>query len=631
LRIIRQEEERVLAIEAKRIKDQKDALALEKRKQVENAKKEQLRLKEEKEAKELKEAREAQELLEKEIREKQAILDAEEKKPKTRVSRRKDKGDTTTETLVDAVVEKQPIQDVPEEKTHPVITVVSEEPPIVKTPEIDAVQEKKTSEKERQRELRLEKRRTKRISDSTVPSEAKGDQVDVMVEKSPMVLEKPQQTEIKLSPLKEKKRLGFGDESEVLGANEPVSHPLVELIELDHKRKKKFENEVEIDLQDEALEIDLKGEEVVMQVYTPEVSPFEKIVPPIIEKEPIIEKIDVTLEITGISDEERKLCAKRDAIIKEFAQTERTYVGDLHNMDTYYTHYLVGFLSDGDMKIIFDGFDDIVRVNDSFIVHLEDILYVKIDQDGTRERKIAQLMIDFSKEFPKYERFVLNFGKATNHIREMKKTNEKFKNFLLGQRQEVMAKTNQRHNDLNSILITPVQRLPRYRLLLQDLLRNISKTVPVGLYDLMETALDKTHQVTVTINERKKNLENRERLVEIVNNNELGIKGLLEKEYIKDLKGVHMKAQPKNVDCDLYLFTDCVVLKYASFLGGKKLIIMPLHTTSVIIEVAKKNEKSCFTIQCKDKKEKILFKNDPQRNEWAKDLNMAIEKVMNKK
>jgi hypothetical protein len=68
-------------------------------------------------------------------------------------------------------------------------------------------------------------------------------------------------------------------------------------------------------------------------------------------------------------------------------------------------------------------------------------------------------------------------------------------------------------NDLESMLIQPVQRLPRYKLLLQELFKNTWDTHPD--YADLTRALTKISGVTEYVNNKKKEAESTRKLIEI--------------------------------------------------------------------------------------------------------------------
>ena len=93
-----------------------------------------------------------------------------------------------------------------------------------------------------------------------------------------------------------------------------------------------------------------------------------------------------------------------------------------------------------------------------------------------------------------YSKFASNYEKSSNKLIELKKTS-KFQTFLSEQmRRRTKGKT------LASLLLSPIQRVPRYRLLLQELLEHTE----VGKDDHsdLKLALESISKVALNINER---------------------------------------------------------------------------------------------------------------------------------
>ena len=73
--------------------------------------------------------------------------------------------------------------------------------------------------------------------------------------------------------------------------------------------------------------------------------------------------------------------------------------------------------------------------------------------------------IDFVEYFKMYEYYFINHSNATNLIKKLRKTNNDFLKFL--EKQEIKLKG----FTLESFLILPIQRIPRYELLFKELIK----------------------------------------------------------------------------------------------------------------------------------------------------------------
>ena len=87
--------------------------------------------------------------------------------------------------------------------------------------------------------------------------------------------------------------------------------------------------------------------------------------------------------------------------------------------------------------------------------------------------KIGQVFLDLAPYLKFYSTYANDFKQATNLVEEQLAKNKPFRLFMERQesRPEVCKK-------LNALLITPVQRIPRYKLLLDDIIKNTPRYHP---------------------------------------------------------------------------------------------------------------------------------------------------------
>lgn len=111
-----------------------------------------------------------------------------------------------------------------------------------------------------------------------------------------------------------------------------------------------------------------------------------------------------------------------------------------------------------------------------------------------------------------YIQYVNNYSQALETYNQLCSGNPAFSEFI--------TKTNNRKEvlpvgGLEGLLIMPIQRIPRYVLLLEDLL----KATPEGHCDrdLLISSLAQVRSVAAEINEKKRGVENFQTLVEIYN------------------------------------------------------------------------------------------------------------------
>jgi len=101
-----------------------------------------------------------------------------------------------------------------------------------------------------------------------------------------------------------------------------------------------------------------------------------------------------------------------------------------------------------------------------------------------------------------YSHYIRNFDRAAELLATLKKDNENLREFI----KEREAKSDMANLTLESHLIMPVQRLPRYQLLLDTLLKYTPEE-HVDHQNIVK-ALEKTKEVIQTIDQKKKNETN---------------------------------------------------------------------------------------------------------------------------
>lgn len=109
-----------------------------------------------------------------------------------------------------------------------------------------------------------------------------------------------------------------------------------------------------------------------------------------------------------------------------------------------------------------------------------------------------QTLLRYVDFFRLYVEYVSNFSFSCATLSNLMSTNKSFKAFLAAQ----LDKYPQRQ-DLNSLLIMPVQRLPRYVLLLRELRRY----APSDRHALIDSAIDKVEAICQRINQAQSEAE----------------------------------------------------------------------------------------------------------------------------
>eukprot|EP01080_Neovahlkampfia_damariscottae_P011639 gene11639-4880_t len=165
---------------------------------------------------------------------------------------------------------------------------------------------------------------------------------------------------------------------------------------------------------------------------------------------------------------------QRKKLCQEFLDTEAAYVNDLKVLSEV---YLVSFreniksekplISQQDVSNIFADLDVIIGINEEFLTKLK----IAVDAYDRHSTSVGQILKDMAPYFKTYTRYCNNYDRAISTINK-NKNNSEFKQYLT----QTLDK-NERTNKLGiqSYLIKPIQRIPRYRLLIQDIIKYTDK------------------------------------------------------------------------------------------------------------------------------------------------------------
>eukprot|EP01084_Bolivina_argentea_P003793 7151_1 len=193
---------------------------------------------------------------------------------------------------------------------------------------------------------------------------------------------------------------------------------------------------------------------------------------------------------------------KRTAAIKELIDTEKTYVEGLKLCIHAYYNGLsqdTKIIPTNHLKEIFNDVEMIYKLNQTFLDDLES-RYNSFDNNKTM---IGDRFVEFTPYFKMYQNYCNKYDNATVLMNKYCEK-EIFTNILSEIRDKCDGKT------LNGLLILPIQRLPRYRLCLSEIIKN-TETYHPDLKNL-NNALELVEKTTSLINERMKEFEQRQKV-----------------------------------------------------------------------------------------------------------------------
>ncbi|ELP84638.1 Rho/RAC guanine nucleotide exchange factor, putative [Entamoeba invadens IP1] len=300
---------------------------------------------------------------------------------------------------------------------------------------------------------------------------------------------------------------------------------------------------------------------------------------------------------------------QRERIVDEIYTTEQSYVSSMDRCVEFYKKRLEqspSLISREDVGIIFEHFEEILAINKQFARILEDSF-----KKGELPYKVGEIFKKFIPFFKSYFLYISHYETSNKTLAEYEKR-DKFYQTL----EEISLFPNTL--DLRSYLIMPVQRLPRYRLLLSDLLKHTENTFVD--YTNISDAVEMIKTVTMDVNERAKEIDMRAKVFK-ASKSILGLRDLDLNDEPRELvkEGDLIKVcRNGNKPRYFYLFND--VLIYG--IGTIKIVVSGwIYTRHITLEedirfqhaFCIKNDVKSFTVICVDDGEKQSWLTTLQR------------------
>ncbi|KAJ2398659.1 hypothetical protein GGF41_008290, partial [Coemansia sp. RSA 2531] len=169
---------------------------------------------------------------------------------------------------------------------------------------------------------------------------------------------------------------------------------------------------------------------------------------------------------------------KRNNVIQELIATERSYVEKMRALIDIYAVPLRSAARSAnnalipayDAHVVFGNIERVSEVNERFLGDLEAWSRGEMDPKET----IGSLCRDHFVDFHVYKRYINGYQHALVMSRELEAKNPLYAAFL----QRAREREECRKLGISDLLIMPVQRIPRYTLLLSDLIKLIPEDDP---------------------------------------------------------------------------------------------------------------------------------------------------------
>lgn len=250
---------------------------------------------------------------------------------------------------------------------------------------------------------------------------------------------------------------------------------------------------------------------------------------------------------------------KRFYIVKEMVDTEDTYCQNLSVMrDVYMTPLLVlanqlPSIKPEDLKIIFSSSEVISNYSAKLLEELRE----RLNAWNNDRTKVGDIFLRMAAFLKTYHSYITNYTNAIRTLQKIQKIPE-----VQVWMEERDRDPRNKNLDLSSYLIMPVQRIPRYMLLIEQLIKNTDKNHP-DYHDLVESK-QKIDVVAQQLNEADRDAENMNKTFRIQEKLSGDFETLVEPSRRLIKEGALQYYKPKDMskphgDRYFYLFNDVLL------------------------------------------------------------------------
>ncbi|KFQ53351.1 FYVE, RhoGEF and PH domain-containing protein 3, partial [Pelecanus crispus] len=310
-------------------------------------------------------------------------------------------------------------------------------------------------------------------------------------------------------------------------------------------------------------------------------------------------------------------------IANELLHTEEAYVKRLHLLDQVFcTKLSEAGISSEVITGIFSNISSIYCFHGQFLLPE---LKTRITQEWNINPRLGDILQKLAPFLKMYGEYVKNFDRAMDMVNTCMQRSSPFKDVVQNiQKQEVCGNLTLQHH-----MLEPVQRIPRYELLLKDYLKKLPEESPdrkdaEKSLELISTAANHSNAAIRKMEKMHKLLEVYERLggeEDIVN----PANELIKEGHIQKLSAKNGTAQ----DRYLFLFNSMVLycVPKLRLIGQKFSVREKMDIAGLQVqEIAKQNMAHTFSITGKKRSLELQARTEEEKREWIQVIQATIEK-----
>ncbi|KAI1796072.1 hypothetical protein LXA43DRAFT_988206 [Ganoderma leucocontextum] len=204
------------------------------------------------------------------------------------------------------------------------------------------------------------------------------------------------------------------------------------------------------------------------------------------------ESVDMVPEPPSQANEDAQAATRRRAmtntsafadLVKELIATERNYVKKIRILKTEYADPLRSYSKDKhtaiigpyEAKTLFGNIDQLLPVNEAFLADLE-----KMDRDGNGNPGVGDVALKHFKKlkgFEKYGQYFAKHEEVQKLMEQEQKKNSRFAEYIERVRYSTALDSRNKFG-LTQLIAEPWQRIPRYTLLFNTMLKHMAMNHP---------------------------------------------------------------------------------------------------------------------------------------------------------
>ncbi|XP_061770038.1 FYVE, RhoGEF and PH domain-containing protein 4-like isoform X2 [Nerophis ophidion] len=316
-------------------------------------------------------------------------------------------------------------------------------------------------------------------------------------------------------------------------------------------------------------------------------------------------------------------------IARELLHTERAYVARLHLLDQVFCLRLTEEAGRGSfpaevVRNIFSNISSIYSFHSQFLLpDLEDRISHWCEQPG-----LGEVLLQHAPFLRMYADYVRNFHPAMELLRTWTERSSTFKNLLHDiQSQEVCGSLTLQHH-----MLEPVQRIPRYEMLLRDYIKKMPSTHPD--YEFAQRSLETISMAAEHSNSALHKAESIKRLLEIYEM--VGEEEVVNptNQFVREGRLLKISARnTSSMERHLFLFNNfllCCTPKFS--LVGQRLTVRSRIGVDGMQVQQTTNEDHHYTFQVsgKEKTLELQASSEQDRDEWIQVIQDAIHEFQQK-